>query len=104
VYTGQASGGKADYPKCKRLLLEATSWLATIAAQDQVKISENSNAALAKKRAAGVQLGAPTKSTDVVDQVRQPKAAWRLFSLAAARAIILASSFRAINGVSAMGD
>ncbi|RZJ57673.1 MAG: resolvase [Hymenobacter sp.] len=49
------------------------SMLATIAAQDLIKISENTKAALAKKRAAGVQLGAPTKSAEVVEQVRRPK-------------------------------
>jgi DNA invertase Pin-like site-specific DNA recombinase len=46
------------------------SMLATIAAQDLIKISENTKAALAKKKAAGVVLGAPTKSQDVVAQVR----------------------------------
>ena len=50
------------------------SMLATIAAQDLIKISENTKAALAKKRAAGVQLGAPTKSADVIDQVCRLKA------------------------------
>ena len=50
------------------------SMLATIAAQDLIKISENTKAALAKKKAAGVQLGAPTKSAEVVDQVRRLKA------------------------------
>jgi len=50
------------------------SMLATIAAQDLIKISENTNAALAKKKAAGVQLGAPSKSTDLIEQVRRLKA------------------------------
>jgi DNA invertase Pin-like site-specific DNA recombinase len=48
------------------------SMLATIAAQDLIKISENTKAALAKK-AAGVQLGAPTKSAETVAQVRRLK-------------------------------
>jgi DNA invertase Pin-like site-specific DNA recombinase len=47
------------------------SMLATIAAQDLLKISENTKAALAKKKAAGVQLGAPTKSAELIAQVRQ---------------------------------
>jgi DNA invertase Pin-like site-specific DNA recombinase len=51
------------------------SMLATIAAQDLIKISENTKAALAKKKAAGVQLGAPSKSADTVAQVRRLKAA-----------------------------
>ncbi|MGI4734418.1 MAG: hypothetical protein ACRYG7_04485 [Janthinobacterium lividum] len=38
------------------------SMLATIAAQDLIKISENTKAALAKKKAAGMQLGAPPKA------------------------------------------
>jgi DNA invertase Pin-like site-specific DNA recombinase len=50
------------------------SMLATIAAQDLIKISENTKAALAKKKAAGMQLGAPTKSTETVAQVRRLKA------------------------------
>jgi DNA invertase Pin-like site-specific DNA recombinase len=49
------------------------SMLATIAAQDLIKISENTRAALAKKKAAGVQLGAPTKSADLIAQVRRLK-------------------------------
>jgi DNA invertase Pin-like site-specific DNA recombinase len=44
------------------------SMLATIAAQDLIKISENTKAALAKKKASGVQLGAPTKSAETVAQ------------------------------------
>jgi DNA invertase Pin-like site-specific DNA recombinase len=50
------------------------SLLATIAAQDLLKISENTKAAVAKKKAAGVQLGAPSKSAAVVAQVRRLKA------------------------------
>jgi DNA invertase Pin-like site-specific DNA recombinase len=49
------------------------SMLATIAAQDLIKISENTKAALAKKKAAGMQLGAPTKSQDIIAQVRRFK-------------------------------
>jgi DNA invertase Pin-like site-specific DNA recombinase len=36
--------------------------LTTIAAQDLIKISENTNAALAKRKAAGIKLGTPGKS------------------------------------------
>lgn len=50
------------------------SMLATIAAQDLIKISENTKAALSKKKAAGVQLGAPSKSAAVIEQVRCLKA------------------------------
>jgi DNA invertase Pin-like site-specific DNA recombinase len=50
------------------------SMLATIAAQDLLKISENTKAALAKKKAAGVQLGAPRKSADVIAQVQRLQA------------------------------
>jgi DNA invertase Pin-like site-specific DNA recombinase len=49
------------------------SMLATIAAQDLIKISENTKAALAKKKAAGLQLGAPAKSSDLIEQVRRLK-------------------------------
>jgi DNA invertase Pin-like site-specific DNA recombinase len=50
------------------------SMLATIAAQDLIKISENTKAALAKKNAAGVQLGEPSKSADIIAQVQRLKA------------------------------
>ena len=49
------------------------SMLATIAAQDLIKIRENTKAALDKKRAAGIKLGAPTKSPELIDQVRRLK-------------------------------
>jgi DNA invertase Pin-like site-specific DNA recombinase len=39
-----------------------------------VKISENTKAALLKKKAAGVRLGAPPKSAETVAQVRRLKA------------------------------
>lgn len=50
------------------------SMLATIAAQDLIKISENTKASLAKKKAAGVRLGAPTKSPAVIAQAQALKA------------------------------
>jgi DNA invertase Pin-like site-specific DNA recombinase len=50
------------------------SMLATIAAQDLIKISENTKAALAKKKAAGVRLGAPSKSAALIAQVQRLKA------------------------------
>jgi DNA invertase Pin-like site-specific DNA recombinase len=49
------------------------SMLATIAAQDLIKISENTKAALAKKKAAGVKLGTPGKSPDQIEQIRRLK-------------------------------
>jgi DNA invertase Pin-like site-specific DNA recombinase len=50
------------------------SMLATIAAQDLIKISENTKAALAKKKAAGIKLGAPTKGLEIIEQVHRLKA------------------------------
>ena len=49
------------------------SMLATIAAQDLNKVSENTKAALAKKKAAGVKLDAPTKAPAVVTQAQSLK-------------------------------
>jgi DNA invertase Pin-like site-specific DNA recombinase len=43
--------------------------------QGLIKISENTKAALAKKKAASQKLGAPAKDAAVVAQVRQLKAA-----------------------------
>jgi DNA invertase Pin-like site-specific DNA recombinase len=50
------------------------SMLATIAAQDLIRISENTKAALAKKKAAGVKLGTPGKSPAQIEQNRRLKA------------------------------
>ncbi|TPG71971.1 recombinase family protein [Hymenobacter nivis] len=50
------------------------SMLATIAAQDLIKIRENTKAALDRKRAEGVKLGPPVKSADVIEQVKRLKA------------------------------
>jgi DNA invertase Pin-like site-specific DNA recombinase len=47
------------------------SMLATIAAQDLIKISENTKAALAKKKAAGIKLGSPSKSQEQIEQIRR---------------------------------
>jgi DNA invertase Pin-like site-specific DNA recombinase len=49
------------------------SLLATSAAQDLRKISEHTKAALAKKKAASLQLGAPPKGTAILEQVRRLK-------------------------------
>jgi DNA invertase Pin-like site-specific DNA recombinase len=49
------------------------SMLATIAAQDLIKISENTQAALAKKKAAGVKLGTPGKSPAQIEQIHRLK-------------------------------
>ncbi|RZK30712.1 MAG: recombinase family protein [Hymenobacter sp.] len=49
------------------------SLLATIAAQDLLKISENTKAALAKKKAAGIKLGTPGKSQAQIEQIRRLK-------------------------------
>ena len=49
------------------------SMLATIAAQDLIKVSENTKAALAKKKAAGVKLGAPSKAPAIVAQAQALK-------------------------------
>jgi DNA invertase Pin-like site-specific DNA recombinase len=49
------------------------SMLATIAAQDLIKISENTKAALAKKKAAGVKLGTPSKNQEQIEQIRRLK-------------------------------
>jgi DNA invertase Pin-like site-specific DNA recombinase len=43
-------------------------------APKRTEYSENTKAALARKKAAGVRLGAPTKSDDIIVQVRRLKA------------------------------
>jgi DNA invertase Pin-like site-specific DNA recombinase len=67
------------------------SMLATIAAQDLIKISENTKAALAKKKAARVQLGAPPKSAEVIAQVWRLKASG-VSNQAIARALSMSPS------------
>ena len=49
------------------------SMLATIVAQDLIKISENTKASLAKKKAAGIQLGAPAKGAAIIAQAQALK-------------------------------
>jgi DNA invertase Pin-like site-specific DNA recombinase len=49
------------------------SMLATIAAQDLIKISENTKAALAKKKAAGIKLGTPGKNQQQIEQILRLK-------------------------------
>jgi DNA invertase Pin-like site-specific DNA recombinase len=49
------------------------SMLATIATQDLIKISENTKAALAEKKAAGIKLGTPGKSQTQIEQIRRLK-------------------------------
>jgi DNA invertase Pin-like site-specific DNA recombinase len=49
------------------------SLLATSAAQDLLKISENIKAALAQKKAAGVKLGTPGKNQAQIEQIRRLK-------------------------------
>ena len=48
--------------------------LATIAAQDLIKISENTKDSLAKKKAAGIKLGAPMKGAVIIAQAQVLKA------------------------------
>jgi DNA invertase Pin-like site-specific DNA recombinase len=64
------------------------SMLATIVAQDSIKISENTKAALAKKKAAGVLLG---KSQKQVEQIRRPKSGGML-NYAISKAISISAS------------
>jgi DNA invertase Pin-like site-specific DNA recombinase len=49
------------------------SMLATIAAQVLIKISENTKAALSKKKAAGIKLGIPGKNQARIEQIRRLK-------------------------------
>ena len=49
------------------------SMLATIAAQDLIKISENTKASLAKRKAAGIRLGAPVKDAAIISRVQALK-------------------------------
>jgi DNA invertase Pin-like site-specific DNA recombinase len=49
------------------------SILATLAKQERVRLSERTKAGMARKKAAGVKMGAPTISVDVIKTVRQMK-------------------------------
>jgi DNA invertase Pin-like site-specific DNA recombinase len=49
------------------------SMLAIIVAQDLIKISENTKASLAKKKAAGIRLGAPAKGATIIAQAQSLK-------------------------------
>ncbi|WP_141765658.1 recombinase family protein, partial [Hymenobacter coccineus] len=52
------------------------SMLATIAAQDLIKIRENTKAALDKKRAAGIELGPPPKARNSSTRCAGSRPAW----------------------------
>lgn len=65
--------------------------LATIAAQDLLKVSENTKAALAKKKAAGVQVGALKTGPEIIAQVHRLKAGGA-FNQAIARALNVSPS------------
>jgi DNA invertase Pin-like site-specific DNA recombinase len=49
------------------------SILATLAKQERVRLSERTKAGMARRRAEGMHMGPPTKSAEVVEQIRQLK-------------------------------
>jgi DNA invertase Pin-like site-specific DNA recombinase len=67
------------------------SILATIAAQDLIKVSENTKAALVKKKAAGVKLGTSGKSQEQIEQIRRLKGG-RMSNYAIGRALKISAS------------
>ncbi|MBO2007594.1 hypothetical protein [Hymenobacter negativus] len=70
VDTAVRDGYEAKTSMLNNVRIDRVMNLEHLVALDLIKISENPKAALAKKKAAGIKLGAPTKVTAVVEQAR----------------------------------
>jgi DNA invertase Pin-like site-specific DNA recombinase len=81
MYLNDLEASGVDYKSYTEQYLDSTglfkdaiiSVLATIARQEKIRLSERTKAGLARARANGKQLGAPSKSEETVDQVRRLK-------------------------------
>lgn len=82
MYLNELEASGVNYKSYTEQYLDSTgifkdaiiSVLATIARQEKIRLSERTKAGLVRARANGKQLGAPTKSEEVVAQVKRLKA------------------------------
>ncbi|RZJ89985.1 MAG: recombinase family protein [Hymenobacter sp.] len=80
-YLNQLQGWGVGYKSLTEQYLDSVglfqeaiiSILATLAKQERIRLSERTKAGMARRRAEGVQIGPPTKSTTVIDQIRELK-------------------------------
>jgi DNA invertase Pin-like site-specific DNA recombinase len=80
-YLNQLQGWGVGYKSLTEQYLDSVglfqeaiiSILATLAKQERIHLSERTKAGMARRRAAGVQIGPPTKSATVIDQIRELK-------------------------------
>jgi DNA invertase Pin-like site-specific DNA recombinase len=80
-YLNQLQGWGVGYKSLTEQYLDSVglfqeaiiSILATLAKQERIRLSERTKAGMARRRAAGVQIGPPTKSATVIDQIRELK-------------------------------
>jgi DNA invertase Pin-like site-specific DNA recombinase len=80
-YLNQLQGWGVGYKSLTEQYLDSVglfqeviiSILATLAKQERIRLSERTKAGMARRRAEGVQIGPPTKSDTVIDQIRKLK-------------------------------
>jgi DNA invertase Pin-like site-specific DNA recombinase len=80
-YLNQLQGWGVGYKSLTEQYLDSVglfqeaiiSILATLAKQERIRLSERTKAGMARRRAEGVQIGPPTKSATVIDQIRELK-------------------------------
>jgi DNA invertase Pin-like site-specific DNA recombinase len=80
-YLNQLQGWGVGYKSLTEQYLDSVglfqeaiiSILATLAKQERIRLSERTKAGMARRRAEGVQIGPPTKSVTVIDQIRDLK-------------------------------
>lgn len=80
-YLNQLQGWGVGYKSLTEQYLDSVglfqeaiiSLLATLAKQERIRLSERTKVGMARRRAEGVQIGPPTKSATVIDQIRELK-------------------------------
>ena len=80
-YLNQLQGWGVGYKSLTEQYLDSVglfqeaiiSLLATLAKQERIRLSERTKAGMARRRAEGAQIGPPTKSAIVVEQIQQLK-------------------------------
>jgi DNA invertase Pin-like site-specific DNA recombinase len=80
-YLNQLQGWGVGYKSLTEQYLDSVglfqeaiiSILATLAKQERVRLSERTKAGMARRKAAGMQMGPPAKSATVVEQIQQLK-------------------------------
>ena len=80
-YLNQLQGWGVGYKSLTEQYLDSVglfqeaniSILATLAKQERIRLSEHTKAGMARRKAAGMQMGPPTKSATIVEQIQRLK-------------------------------